>query len=78
VDQAEADFDMFADSYNLGRKKGARFASNVPRAWKSLWAHPMILPYNVSQVEASFGPYGYSVSSTQDRCTVCAERTVGL
>jgi hypothetical protein len=40
---------------------GAQFASNVPRAWKSFWAHPMVLLGDVGQVEAYFGPFGDSV-----------------
>jgi hypothetical protein len=46
--QAEAHCDMF----------GVWCALNVPRAWKSLWAHPMVLLCNVCQVEACFGPFG--------------------
>jgi hypothetical protein len=30
-----------------------------------------------AQVEARFGPYRDSVILTQDRCTVCIERTIG-
>jgi hypothetical protein len=41
--QAEAHFDLFA--------------MNVPLAWKSLWAHPMVLPGNVCQVKACFSPF---------------------
>jgi hypothetical protein len=40
---------------------GAWFASNVPRAWKWLWAHMMVLLGNVCQVEACFGPFADSV-----------------
>jgi hypothetical protein len=28
---------------------------NAPRAWKSFWAHLMVLLGNVGQVEACFG-----------------------
>jgi hypothetical protein len=31
-------------------------------AWKPFWAHPMVLPGDVSQVEARFGPFGGSVN----------------
>ena len=41
---------------------GARFAPNVPWAWKSFWAHPMVLLADVSHVEARFGPFGDSVN----------------
>ena len=30
-----------------------------------------------AQVEARFGPFGDSASLVVDRCTVCAERTIG-
>ena len=41
---------------------GAQFASNVPQAWKSFWAHPMALQCDVGLVEAHFGPIGDSVN----------------
>jgi hypothetical protein len=41
---------------------GAWFAPNVPRAWKSFWAQPMVLRGDVCQVEARLGPFGDSVS----------------
>ena len=44
------------------RKIGARFAPNVPRAWKSFSAHPMVLRGVVSHVEARFGAFGGSVT----------------
>ena len=37
----------------------------------------MVLQGDMGQVEACFGLFGDSVISTQDRCTVCAERTIG-
>ena len=40
---------------------GARFVSNVPRPWKSFWAHPMVLLANVGQEEVHFDPFGDSV-----------------
>jgi hypothetical protein len=30
-----------------------------------------------AQVEARFGPFGEVLILTQDRCTVCTERTIG-
>jgi hypothetical protein len=33
---------------------------------------------DVGYVESHFGRFGYSVSVGADRCTVCAERTIGL
>jgi hypothetical protein len=41
---------------------GARFVPNVSWAWKSFWAHPMVLLGDVCQVEARFGLFGDSVS----------------
>jgi hypothetical protein len=38
--------------------------TNVPRAWKSVWAHPMVLLGNVCQVVTYFGRYVDSVSLT--------------
>jgi hypothetical protein len=51
---------------------------NVPRVLKSFWPHPMDLLGGVGQMEAYFGLFGDSVNSTQDWCTVCAERAIGL
>ena len=41
---------------------GARFAPNVPWAWKSFWAHPIVLLANVDQEEACFDPFGDTVN----------------
>jgi hypothetical protein len=35
---------------------------NVSRAWKSFWAHPIVLLGDVGQVEARFGPFGDGVN----------------
>ena len=40
----------------------AQFALNVPWAWKSFWAHLMVLLANVGQEEARFDPFGDSVN----------------
>jgi hypothetical protein len=42
--QVEAHFSLF------------RFAPNVPRSWKLIWAHSMVLLGDVGQVDACFGP----------------------
>jgi hypothetical protein len=42
-------------------KIGARFAPNVPWAWKLFWAYPMELLGNVGQMKARFGPFGLCV-----------------
>jgi hypothetical protein len=36
--------------------------SNVPRAWKSFWPHPMDLLGDVGQIEARFGTFRDSVN----------------
>jgi hypothetical protein len=41
---------------------GARFASNALRAWKSFWAHPMVLLGDVCEVEAPFYLFGDNVN----------------
>jgi hypothetical protein len=38
---------------------------------------PTELIGDVAQVDARFGPFGDSLILTQDRCTVCAKRTIG-
>jgi hypothetical protein len=40
---------------------GAQFVLNVPWAWRSFWAHPMLLVGDVCQVEARFYPFGDGV-----------------
>jgi hypothetical protein len=57
---------------------GAQFATKVPRARKSLWAHPMVILGNVCQVDACFCPFGDSVSLDGRKVHVCAERIIGL
>ena len=47
-------------------------------AQKSFWTHQMVLLGDEAQMEARFGPFGDSASLDVDRCTVCAERTIGL
>jgi hypothetical protein len=61
VDQAEAHFDLFGHSFNLCARSVHGFASNVTRAWKSVWAHPMVLFGYVCQVETRFCPFRDSV-----------------
>jgi hypothetical protein len=55
---------------------GAQFALNVPSALKSFWMHSMVLIGDEAEVKGSV----YSeivLIRTQDRCTVCVERTIG-
>jgi hypothetical protein len=68
----------------ISHKIGAWFAPNVPQAWKSFWAHPTVLLGDVCHVEAHFKWQIVSICLEivlilmQDRCTVCAECTIGL
>ena len=61
VSHVEPRFGPFGGNVNLG-KIGARFTPNVPRPWKSFWAHPTVLLANVGQKEARFGPFGDCVN----------------
>jgi hypothetical protein len=38
----------------------------------------MVLQVDEAQLVARFGPFEDSAIFTQDRCTVCSERTIGL
>ena len=50
---------------------------NVPVAQKSFWTHSMVPLGEEAQVEARFGLSDIVLILTQDRCTVCVERTIG-
>jgi hypothetical protein len=51
---------------------------NVPLAHKLFWMHPMILHGDEAQVKARFSVHlKILLTMTQDRCTVCVERTIG-
>jgi hypothetical protein len=63
--------------YQCRFKKGARFAPNVSKAYKSFWIHLMELLGCAGHVESHFGLLGDSVSVGQDRCMVYAKRTNG-
>jgi hypothetical protein len=41
----------------FGCKIEARFAQNVPKAWKSFWMNPKLLLGDEAQLEAHFGPF---------------------
>ena len=40
------------------------------------WTHPTVPLGDVAQVEAHFGPLEIVLILTQDRCMVCADRTI--
>jgi hypothetical protein len=37
----------------------------------------MVLLHDMGQVESHLGPYGDTIISMQDMCTICAEHTIG-
>jgi hypothetical protein len=57
---------------------GAWFAPYVPQAQKLFWMHRMVLLGDEAQIEAHFGLFGYNVSFSANRCTVCAKNTIAL
>jgi hypothetical protein len=52
--------------------------ANVPRAWKSFWAHPMVLLGDVGQVEARFVYLDIMLISALDGCLACTECTIDM
>jgi hypothetical protein len=46
----------------FGCKIGARFAQNIPKAWKSLCMNPKLHLGDEAQLEAHFGPFGDSAN----------------
>ena len=49
---------------------------NEPVAQKSFWTHSMVPTSDEAQVDARFGLSNIVLILTQDRCTVCDERTI--
>ena len=72
--QVEAWFGLFGDSANLMQDNSARFAWNVPYAWKSIWTHPMELQLldEVCHMYLALVRLDTSLVLVQDKCTVCA------
>jgi hypothetical protein len=58
--QMEARFGSFG--YSANRDSRARFVSNVSKARKSFWTHPMELLGDVGHLESCFGRFEDSVS----------------
>jgi hypothetical protein len=50
---------------------------NIPSAQKSFWTHPIVLLGDVCHVESHFFCLELVLVYVQDRCTVCAKRTIG-
>jgi hypothetical protein len=57
---------------------GARFTLNVPQAQESFWTHPMEVLGDVGMWNLVFVNLETVLVSVQDRCMVCANRTIGL
>ena len=51
---------------------------NELEAQKSFWTHSMVPLGDEVEVEAHFGVLDIVLILTQDRCTVCVKRTIGL
>jgi hypothetical protein len=78
VNQAEANFDLFGDSFNLGARKvhGLRltYPGHGNRFGHTRWySYVMYVKWKLvlDHLEKV-------LISTQDRCTVCAKCTVGM
>ena len=50
---------------------------NEPEALKLFWTHSIVPLGDEAQVEARFVLSDIVLILTQDRCTVCVERTIG-
>jgi hypothetical protein len=68
VDQAEAHFDPFGDSFNFGARK-------VQQAWKSLWDTRLYSCVMYVKWMLVLVCLEIVLASAQDRCMVCAECT---
>jgi hypothetical protein len=51
---------------------------NITKPQKLFWTHLMVLLGYKAQVDARFNSCEIVLIMIQDRCTVCAERTIGL
>jgi hypothetical protein len=63
--QVDARFGPFGDSTNLDTRLVHGFTLNIPQAQNSFWTH--LIGARLETV----------LFLTQDRCMVCAERTIG-
>ena len=57
---------------------GAWFAPNIEKAWISFWVQPKVLLRDVVKWKLVLIHLEIVLITTQDRCTVCAKRTIGL
>jgi hypothetical protein len=74
--QLEARFGPFRDSANLDARSVDGLRQTLYRLGKC-FAHLIELLGDVGHVECHFGPLQAVLVSGQDRCTVCAKRTIG-
>jgi hypothetical protein len=75
--QVKGHFGPFGGSANLDARLVHGFASNVPWARKSFWTQLMERLGDVGHVDSHFLLFWRLLVSVQDRCTVCAKRTIG-
>ena len=77
VAQLEARFGPFGDSANLDARSVHGLCRMYHRLGKSFWTHPMELLGDVGHVESRLVRSEMVLVLVQDRCTVCAKRTIG-
>ena len=73
--QLEARFGLFGDSADARSVHGLCRTNH--RRGKSFWTHPMELLGDVGHVESRLVHLEMVLVLMSDRCTVCAERTIG-
>jgi hypothetical protein len=76
--QVDARFVLFRDSANLDARLVHGLRRTYHRLENHFQTHPMVLLGDEAQVDARFGLFGDRLILTQHRCTVCAERNIGL
>jgi hypothetical protein len=72
--QVEACFGPFGDSAILDEVHGLRQTFHTQQL---IWTHEMVILGDEAQGEARLVTFRVVLILTQDRCTVCAERTIG-
>ena len=75
--QVVARFGPFRDSANLDAKSVHGLCRTYHRFGKSFWTHPMELLGYVGHLESGSVRLEMVLVLVQDRCTVCAKRTIG-
>ena len=75
--QLEASFGPFGDSANLDARSVHCLRRTYHRLEKSFWTHPMELLGDVGHVEYCSVHLEMVLVLAQDRCTFCAQCTIG-